>query len=229
MAHGKENGGADDGGYRIQRICRGLQSGHVLASRRDKTQSNHARVIQVSPCLGTRVLVIHEAEHAKVINERAIGQHDVDVEPEAFEDLHLGDDDGVFEVVERVAKVRHGCVFELVRGLACHGRRERVRVALEKEVADVDEVSHSERTLFEFRGEIECAHAHFLSAEGFCEDQRRRREGRAVPDPYAELLHRGRIPETLVQDLGGSNRHLLSGTSGVLWVGGRRVVWTRTV
>ena len=138
--------------------------GRVLASfpKLKRTQSNHARVIQVTPRFGTRVLVIHEAEHAEVINERAIGQHDVDVEPKAFEDLHFGDDDGVFEVIERVAEIRHGCVFELVRVLACEGRGERVRGALEEEVIDVDEVSDPERALFEFRGEIECAHAYVL-------------------------------------------------------------------
>lgn len=76
-------------------------------------QSNHARVIQVTPRLCTHVLVIHKAEHAEVINERAIRQHDVDIKPEAFENLHFGDDDGVFEVVERVAEIRHGRVFEL--------------------------------------------------------------------------------------------------------------------
>lgn len=41
-----------------------------------------------------------------------------------------------------------------------------MRVALEEEVVDVDEVSDPKRTLFEFRGEIERAHAHVLSAEG---------------------------------------------------------------
>ena len=39
-----------------------------------------------------------------------------------------------------------------------------------------------------------------------------------MPDPYAELLHRGRVPETLIQDLGGSDGHLLSGGSGALCV-----------
>ena len=107
--------------------------------------------------------MIHEAEHAEVINKRAVGQDDVDVEPEPFEDLHFSDDDGVFEVVKRVPKVRHGCVFERFRGLA---RRECVGGALEKEVVDVDEISDSEWTLFEFRREVECAHAHVLSVEG---------------------------------------------------------------
>lgn len=172
--------------------------------------------------------MIHEAEHAEVINERAVGQHDVDVESEAFEDLHFGDDDGVFEVVEGVAEIRHGCVFELFRVLWCDGWRERVRVALEDEVVDVDEVSDPERTLFEFRGEIERAHAHVLSAEGVVKIKKPRRERRAVPDPYAKLLHRGRIPETLVQDLSGRDGHLLSGTSGALWVV-EGVVRTRTV
>ena len=183
--------------------------------RVQKCQPNHARVIQVTPRLCARVLVIHEAEHAEVINKCAIGQHDVDVEPEAFEDLHFRDNDGVFEVIKRVAEIRHGCVFEVLRVLTCGGGCERVGVALEHEIVNVDEVTNPEWALLELRGEVECAHGHVLSAEGgFHKDQRR--EGEALPDPYAELLHRGGIPETLVQDLGGGDGHLLPGTDGTL-------------
>ena len=163
MAHGQENRCADDGGDGIQGIRRRLQSSRVLASIAENASSIHARVVQVTPRLGTRVLVIHEAEHAEVINERAIGQHNVDVEPEAFEKLHFGDDDGVFEVIERVAEIGHWCVSERLEVLAW---RECVGGPLEQEVVDVDEVSDAERTLFEFRGEVEGTHAHVLSSGG---------------------------------------------------------------
>lgn len=146
MARSKEYRSADDGWHSIQCVCRCLQS-RACSHQGSEVQSDHARVIQIAPRLYTRVLVIHEAEHAEVINECAVGQHNVDIESEAFKNLHFGDNDGVFEVVERVTEIRHGCVLELFSILSRYGRRERVCVALEEEVVDVDEVSDPERTL----------------------------------------------------------------------------------
>lgn len=74
MAHSKEDRRTDNGWYGVQGISRRLQPGgrgRIKAPKR--WQSNHARVIQVTPRLCARVLVIHKAEHAEVINERAIG------------------------------------------------------------------------------------------------------------------------------------------------------------
>ena len=139
------------------------------------------------------------------------------VEPEALEDMHLRDDDGVLEVVERVPKVGHGGVRERVLA-----RGERVRGALGEQVVHVDEVADAEGALFEFGREVERAHAHVLSG-----GLRGCMRGEKRADPDAELLHRGGVPEAVVDDLCGGDGHLFPGCAS--WVRGWQGIWGRTV
>ena len=86
----------------------------------------NSRVVEVPPCLCTRLLVAREPKEAQVIDECAVGQHDVDVEPKTLENLHFSDNERVLEVVERVAEIRHGRILELgfALGWGFQGRRQ---------------------------------------------------------------------------------------------------------
>ena len=116
-------------------------------------ERGYSRVIQIAPGSRGDVFALGEAEEAEVVDERAVGEDDMHVEAEPLEDLHLGHDQRVFQVVEGVAEVGHWDVFE-VWGLGGGRRRGRmlefVGGTLEQQVIDVDEVAHADGAFLQF-------------------------------------------------------------------------------
>jgi len=128
--------------------------------------------------------VLDEPEELEIVDERAIGQDDVDVEGKALEDLHFRDDEGFFEVVKGLVKVEHGAVDK--------GRWAVVGGSLEQHVVHVDEITHAQGRLLELGGEEEGAHADVLVESEQAEEEREKTRPTATPKCFIELTYQNR-------------------------------------
>jgi len=145
----------------VSGVCRASQS---LPAK----QTRSIRIVEVAPCPGAGIPLLDEAEDLQIVDERAIGKDDVDVEGQPFEDLHFRDNQRFFEVVERLVKVEHGAVDK--------GRGTIVGSPLEQHVVHIDEITHAQGAFLKLRGEEEGTHADVLVER----EQGRREKGRGL-------------------------------------------------
>lgn len=190
-----------DCGYRAGTGVWSLSEGGGLVRRGEedgKKGREDGHVVDVAPAATDDVLVVDEFEDAEVVDQVAVREARLGLEAEAFEDLHLGDDEGVLAVVELGGKVVHRDVEAGEGGRGGEGGGGAVVDEGEEVGVGVYEVADAEGGFFELGGEEEGAEADVLGAG--CECMRRAEMGRErrtrTPKCLSEVTNQKRWNKT---------------------------------
>jgi hypothetical protein len=125
----------------------------------------NAHVVQVSPTFAHDLPVLRQLEYLKIIDEMAIRKSTLGLKAQSFENLHLGNDESILEVVKLCGKVVHRHVGGEGRG-GWIGRGGAMRDEREEVGVGVDQVADSKRGFFKFGSEEEGAETNVLVGGG---------------------------------------------------------------